>query len=129
VLYLSVGQVVEIHRRVVRQSGGSLGIRDHGALESSVHQPLQAFGDQELYPSLLEKAAAFGYFLVQNHPFIDGNKRVGHAAMETLLLLNGFEISASVDEQEASILTLASGTTSRADFTAWLIQHVVPRLG
>lgn len=128
-LFLSVRQVVEIHRRVVRQSGGSFGIRDHGALESSVFQPLQAFGDQELYPSLVEKAAALGYFLVQNHPFIDGNKRVGHAAMETLLILNGFEISASVDEQETTILALASGATSRADFTAWLIQHVVPRIG
>jgi death-on-curing protein len=129
VLYLSIAQVEEIHRRVVRQSGGSFGIRDQGALESSIFQPLQAFGDQELYPSLAEKAAALGYFLVQNHPFIDGNKRVGHAAMETLLILNGFEISATVDEQETAIIALASGATSREDFTAWLIQHVVPIAG
>lgn len=65
-------------------------------------QPLQVFGGQELYPSLVEKAAAPGYFLIQNHPFVDGNKRIGHAAMETLLVLNGFEISASVDEQRSN---------------------------
>jgi death-on-curing protein len=93
-------------------------------LESSVLQPLQVFGGEELYPSLIEKAAALGYFLIQNHPFVDGNKRIGHAAMETLLILNGFEVAASVDEQEATILAVASGVSSREAFTAWLVEHV-----
>lgn len=124
--YLSVGQIIEIHGRVIHQSGGSVGLRDRGSLVSSVLQPLQVFGGQELYPSLVEKAAALGYFLIQNHPFVDGNKRIGHAAMETLLVLNGFEISASVDEQEAIILSVAKSATSRTELTAWLAEHVAP---
>ena len=128
-LHLSIEQVIEIHRRVIRQSGGSLGVRDRGALESAVRQPLQAFGNRELYPSLIEKAAALGYFLIQNHPFVDGNKRVGHAAMETLLLLNGSDLVATVDEQEAIILSVASGQISREQFTEWIAAHVSPALG
>jgi death on curing protein len=124
VRYLSVEEVIELHARVIRQTGGSHGLRDRGSLESSVLQPLQGFGGQELYPSLIEKAAALGYFLIQNHPFVDGNKRIGHAAMETLLVLNGFEVSASVDEQETTILGVASGVSSREAFTAWLVGHV-----
>ena len=67
------------------------------------------FGGQELYPGLADKAAALGFSLVCNHPFVDGNKRVGHAAMETFLVLNGWELAAGVDEQEQVILRLAAG--------------------
>ncbi len=74
------------------QSGGIAGIRDMGALESAITQPLMTFGETELYPSLVEKAAALAYSLIQNHPFVDGNKRIGHAVMEVMLALNGYEI-------------------------------------
>jgi death-on-curing protein len=124
--YISVDEVVEIHRRVVRRSGGTLGIRDHGSLESSVLQPLQSFGDQDLYPTLVEKAAALGYFLIQNHPFLDGNKRVGHAALETVLILNGYELSSSVNDQEVVVLAVARGELGREEFTEWVRHHVVP---
>ncbi len=122
---LSIEEVVELHRRVVEQAGGSLGLRDRGALESAVRQPLQSFAGEELYPTLLEKAAALGFFLIANHPFIDGNKRVGHAALEVTLMLNGFEIAASVAEQESIIIQVASGKVSREEFTTWLELHVV----
>nr|VFJ78976.1 MAG: death on curing protein [Candidatus Kentron sp. FW] len=69
---------------------------------------------------LTEKAAASGYSLIRNHPFIDGNKRIGHAAMEVMLVLNGYEIGADVDKQERVILAVAAGEFSRAEFTAWL---------
>ena len=124
--YISVDEVVELHRRIVKQSGGAVGIRDGGSLESSVWQPLQSFGDQDLYPTLIEKAAALGYFLIQNHPFVDGNKRVGHAALETVLILNGYELSASVDEQETVVLDVARGQLRREEFTEWVQHHVVP---
>ena len=127
--HLSIEQVIEIHRRVILQSGGSPGLRDRGALESSVLQPLQTFGGQDLYPTLAERAAALGFFLIQNHPFVDGNKRVGHAAMETLLILNGAEVVAPVDEQEAIILSVASGQISREQFTEWLAGHLAPTVG
>jgi death-on-curing protein len=86
-----------------------------------------AFGGQDLYPSLGEKAAALAFSLVCNHPFVDGNKRVGHAALETFVVLNGWELAAGVDEQEQVILRLASGTLTRDQFTAWVQSHLRQR--
>lgn len=83
------------------------------------------FGGQDLYPTLAEKAAALCFSLVQNHPFVDGNKRVGHAATEVFLMLNHFEIQASVDEQEELILSIASGIQSREDLVQWLEAHII----
>jgi len=85
------------------------------------------FDGAELYPTLVEKASALGFSLIENHPFLDGNKRAGHAALETLLVLNGYQISASVDEQVAIILEVASGTVSRESFTVWLRDHIDQR--
>jgi len=83
------------------------------------------FGGADLYTTIPRKAAALGHSLISNHPFIDGNKRVGHAAIEVMLLLNGHEIVGSVDEQEKVILSVASGTMSREEFASWIDQHVV----
>ncbi|MEL7246581.1 MAG: Fic family protein, partial [Cyanobacteria bacterium J06573_2] len=80
--YLVLIEVIELHRQIIEQSGGALGIRDLGALESALAQPYMTFGGEELYPKLVDKASAIGFSLVMNHPFIDGNKRIGHAAME-----------------------------------------------
>ena len=110
---------------VLAQSGGLPGIRSQDALESALAQPLMSFGGTDLYPSLTEKAAALGFSLVKNHPFFDGNKRIGHAVMEVFLILNGYEIAATVEEQEQLILGLAAGKVDRETFTAWLISHVV----
>ena len=123
--YLTVGEVLGIYDRVIKQSGGGVGIRDLGALESAVAQPRMTFNGEELYPTMVEKASALGFSLIQNHPFVDGNKRAGHAAIETFLILNGFEISASVDEQVEIILGVASGKLSREVFTDWLQNHIV----
>jgi death-on-curing protein len=90
--YLSISEIFELHDRIISSSGGSRGIRDTNALESSVKQPRQTFDQKDLYPDVVSKAAALCFYLVMNHPFVDGNKRVGHAAMETLLILNGYEI-------------------------------------
>jgi death-on-curing protein len=124
--YLSLEQVLEAHRQVVAQSGGSEGVRDIGIVESAVAQPAMSFGGQELYPSLEEKAAALGFSLINNHPFVDGNKRIGHAAMATFLRLNGFRISAPVDEAEQFILRIAASEASREELVEWLRAHVVP---
>lgn len=118
--YLTVGEILALHRQVVQRTGGTEGIRDLGALQAAVAQPRVTFSGQELYPSILEKAAALGFSLVMNHPFIDGNKRVGHAAMEVFLYLNGYEIDATVDEQEAIILSLAAGELKRTQFVEWV---------
>jgi death-on-curing protein len=89
-----LGEVVDLHRRLLQATGGTSRIRDFGALESAVAQPKATFGGVDLYPTLVEKAVALCFSLVQGHPFVDGNKRVGHAAMETFLVLNGTEIDA-----------------------------------
>jgi death-on-curing protein len=123
--YLTVGEVLEIYSQVMRQSGGGVGIRDIGALESAVAQPRMTFNGEELYPTIIEKSSALGFSLIQNHPFVDGNKRAGHAAMESFLMLNSYEISASTDEQVEIILGVASGKIDRGMFTKWLHEHII----
>jgi death-on-curing protein len=121
--YLSLVEVLELHRQIIEQSGGAIGIRDLGGLESAMAQPRMTFGGEDLYPTVFDKAVALGLSIIMNHPFIDGNKRTGHAAMETFLLLNGMEINASIDEQEQIILAVASGKLGRDAFVEWLRLH------
>jgi death on curing protein len=98
--HVTVAQILSIHADVVKQTGGAVGLRDRCGLDSAAAQPRMAFGGIELYPSLEEKAAALCFSLVSNHPFVDGNKRIGHAAMEALLMSNGYELAAPIDDAE-----------------------------
>jgi len=123
--YLSVAAILDLHRRVIRQSGGAEGFRDRGGLLSAVAQPKMTLGGDELYASVIDKAAVLAVSLSQNHPFVDGNKRVAHAAMEVFLVLNGQEVEASVDEQERLMMELAAGNLGREDVVEWLSAHVV----
>lgn len=122
--YLTLAEVLDLHRLVIEATGGADGIRDLGALESALAQPKATFDMNDLYPSLVDKAAALCFSIVQGHAFIDGNKRTGHAAMAVYLFLNGVDIDATVDEQEQVMLTLASSQMNRLQFTDWLSQHV-----
>lgn len=124
--YLTLGEIVFLHRSILEVSGGLAGLRDLGALESAIAQPRASFGGEELHVTVTEKAAALCFSLVQNHPFLDGNKRVGHAAMETFLVLNGFEIEATVDDQERIVLDVAAGRLDRAGLAEWVSDHVRP---
>lgn len=123
--YLALAEVLDLHRLVVSQTGGAESVLDLGALESAIAQPRVTFEGRDLYPSIADKAAALCHSLVLNHPFLDGNKRVGHAAMETFLMLNGYEVKASVDDSERLILDLASGQLSREQLAEWLKVHLV----
>jgi len=125
--YLSLAEVLELHRQIIEQSGAARDLLDLRALESALAQPRMTFDGAELYPSIVEKAATLGFSVIKNHPFVDGNKRTGHAAMEPFLVLNGYEISAAVDDQERVILRVAAGEMARQEFTAWLRAHVVQR--
>jgi death-on-curing protein len=122
--YLTLGEAVDLHGRLLEATGGASGVRDLGALDSAIAQPKATFGGVDLYPTLVEKAAALCFSIVQNHPFVDGNKRVGHAAMETFLVLNGSEIDAHIDEQERLMLDLAAGRINRTQLTDWLRHHL-----
>lgn len=123
--YLTLNEVLMLHERLITVSGGASGICNFSALESSLGQPMITFDGQELYPDLVAKASALGFFLISNHPFVDGNKRVGHAAMELLLILNGYEIAAGVDEQEQLILDVASGKIRLIELREWLQSHII----
>jgi len=122
---VTLEDVLDLHARVIERSGGSPGLRDWDLLASALAQPQAGYGGVELYPGSIEKAAALGYSLICNHPFFDGNKRIGHAAMELLLSRNGCRIEAPVDEQELVILAVASGQMNRGDFTIWLQSRTV----
>ncbi len=90
--FLTVEEVERIHDRLIAQSGGSSGLCGRNAFESAVQQPKATFGGEELYSTIIEKSAILAFTLVKNHPFLDGNKRTGHAAMEVFLLLNGMKL-------------------------------------
>lgn len=123
--YLTLAEALDLYVRLMAQSGGGAGLRDAGALESALAQPRMTFAGDDLYPTLALKAAALGFSLIRNHPFMDGNKRIGHAAMETFLVLNGHEIAAAPDEQERVILDVAAGVMDRPAFEQWVETHVV----
>jgi death-on-curing protein len=113
VVFLSVDDVLKIHRRVIEEFGGNPGLRDRGLLESAVAMPQSTFGGVDLHEELPEKAAAYHFHLCANHPFTDGNKRVAVAAAEVFLLLNGHEMSASDKDVEGLTLGLAAGRLSK----------------
>lgn len=124
--YLTLAEVLSLHADLLASSGGASGIRDLGRVQAALAQPIATFDGAELYPTVVAKAGAMGFSLIQGHPFVDGNKRIGHAAMEVFLVLNGFEIVASTDEQETMVLAVAAGSANRVQLTDWLALHVRP---
>ena len=79
--YLTLNQVLDLYSQIMEQSGGAVGIRNLSALESALNQPRMTFDGESLYPTIVEKASALGFSIIKNHPFVDGNKRTGHAVM------------------------------------------------
>lgn len=86
--YLRLNEILHLHEMIIAESGGSLTLLNVGALQSAVAQPQMTFGGEDLYPTVAEKAAAIAFSIINNHPFMDGNKRVPHAAAEVFLALN-----------------------------------------
>jgi death-on-curing protein len=127
--YLTLAEVMFLHDRILATSGGAAGVRDIRILEAAIAQPKATFGGEDLYSTVIAKATALCYSLVQGHPFIDGNKRIGHASMAVFLTLNGYIIDADVDEQERLMLGLASSVLSRDQLLAWLEDHAHPTEG
>jgi death on curing protein len=122
--YLTIGEVVALHQTLLDSTGGAPGLRDLTALESALAQPKATFDGADLHDTLPAKAAALGFSLALNHPFLDGNKRVAHAAMEVFLILNGAELIAGVDEQEQLMLDVAAGRLSREQLQTWIAHHL-----
>ena len=124
--YLTLTEAMFLHDRVLDASGGAAGVRDLHAFEAALAQPKATFGGSDLYPTVIAKAAALCFSLVQGHPFIDGNKRIGHASMDVFLRLNGHLLEAEVDEQERVMFALASSALSREELLDWLEKHTRP---
>ncbi len=125
--YLTVNEVLDIHQRVLNRFGGAPGIRDFGLLQSAVAQPQLIFSGRELYPTVDSKAAAIGFALIQNHPFVDGNKRVGYVALEFFLFANGYDLETSATDAEQIVTAVASGHANREDLAAWIEGHLKQR--
>ena len=104
-----MGTVLDMHKLIAEKTGGSPYLRDASLLESALNAPFQTFGGAELYPTLLEKGVMLGYGLICNHPFVDGNKRIGILAMLTFFKLNGCHINATSDDVIRAGLGVASG--------------------
>ncbi|NUM52607.1 MAG: type II toxin-antitoxin system death-on-curing family toxin [Candidatus Hydrogenedentes bacterium] len=124
---LTFDEVLLLYYRIMRETGGAAGLLNEGAVKLALAQPKLTFDGEDLYPTLASKASAVGHSLIANHPFMDGNKRIGHAVMEAVLLRNGYEITASVGEQEQVILEAAQGTLSRVGLSEWLETKMQPR--
>ena len=121
-------QLLKMHSDLLAQTGGLDGLRDEGLLESALAAPFQTYDAQELFRSIQEKAARLAYGLIQNHPFIDGNKRIGAHAMLVLLALNGIELTYTQDELSDIILKIAASTASYEDLLAWILKHKTPEV-
>lgn len=118
--YLTVPQILFLHARLVDETGGSHGLRDLGLLEAASARPQAAFEGEELYPDLFSKAGALMDSLINNHPFVDGNKRTGIAAAGLFLQQNGYRLTATNPELEAFTLKVASGQIRVSEIAAWL---------
>jgi death-on-curing protein len=127
--YLGLAEVIWLHDRLIATSGGTQGLRDLGQLEAALAQPNSTFDGADLYPDLVAKAAALCFGLVRGHAFVDGNKRIGHAAMEMFLLINGMRLVAEVGDQERLILDLAAGSLPRETLEAWIRAHAIEEPG
>jgi death on curing protein len=112
--------VIYFHEQLIGLYGGTLGIRDEGLLDSALEQPGAMFAGSYLHDSLVKMAAAYGFHICKNHPFIDGNKRVALVAMDTFLHQNNYDITASEKEVYEVIIKLASGNLTKAELTSWL---------
>ena len=122
---LSKSQILLIHDQLISETGGSSGLRDEGMLDSALNAPFQTFGGEDVYPSLQKKAARLCFGLVKNHPFVDGNKRIGAHAMLVFLALNGIELQHTHSELSDVILHLAAGEIEATDLLRWILAHQV----
>lgn len=120
---ITVEQVVILHSDMIRETGGSDGVRDMGLLDSAVNAPFQSFGGYDVYPTIYEKAARLGFGLAQNHAFIDGNKRIAALIVIEFLKINGIEIDCTEFELFSLFYKLAASEISFENLVEWIKTH------
>ena len=120
---LSKEQILMLHAQLIEQTGGITGVRDFNLLESAVETPFQAFGGEDLYPTIQAKGTRLGYGLIKNHCMLDGNKRIGTHAMLVFFALNGIELQYTQKELYEMILAVADGGLDYEDMLEWVLEH------
>ena len=122
-ILLTVDEIIGIHEKLVEASGGSSGLRDEGLLKSAVYSAEVSFDDVEMYPTVEEKAARLAYSLINNHAFVDGNKRIGVFVMLMTLKLNLAKLTYTQAELSGLGLDIASGKADYEDVLTWIREH------
>ena len=121
--FIPNGIVLTIHSDLLQRYGGEPGLRDRNLLESALAQPKITVGGKFAHKTIFDKAAAYGFHVCMNHPFVDGNKRVAFALMDVFLQKNGWEIVAHEEEAYSAMMSLASGKLNKAQLASWLKDH------
>lgn len=116
-------QIIVLHAQLIRETGGTDGIRDEGLLDSAMNAPFQSFGGTDSFPSIQQKAVRLGFGLVKNLAFVDGNKRIGAHAMLVFLALNKIELDYTQEELSDVILGTAAGEISFDGLLKWVLEH------
>ncbi len=122
--WLTEEQLIYLHDELIRATGGSQGLRDKNLLQSALYSPLQTFDSSELFLTIQQKAARLACGLTQNHPFVDGNKRIGAHAMLVVLELNGIQLHYTQRELADTFLQLAASEIGYDELLAWLTSHI-----
>jgi len=122
-VFLTLDEVIAIHRDQVERYGGDSGIRDIELLKSSVAMPTAGFGGDYLHTDIFEMAAAYLFHIIRNHPFVDGNKRAGVVAALVFLMMNGIELHSSEAKLEAMVRSVAEGKTDKAKAASFFRKH------
>ena len=123
-IYLNQNQVLKLHDKIINEFGGIHGIRNEAALQSALANPLQTFAGLDLYPSVIDKAVQLCFGIIKNHPFLDGNKRLGLHLMLILVHINGLKIDIAHDELIDLIFKVADGTFNQQDFLQALKEKI-----
>jgi death-on-curing protein len=121
---ISIKEIEELHRILIDHFGGAHGVRDYASLQSALSRPFHTFDGKELYPTPILKAASLIESILQNHPFVDGNKRTGYTVMRLFLLKNNLDISASQEEKYDFVINIASGISDFDMIVEWLNANV-----
>ena len=122
-IVLTKEQIIMLHEHLIRETGGSSGLRDDALLEAAIHAPFQSYDGTDMFPSIQQKAARLGYGLIKNHAFVDGNKRIGAHVMLVFLALNKIDLTYKQNELSDIILKVASGEYDFPDLLQWILNH------